>query len=96
MTTNVQLGNQLGQILAQGASADIELMIYSCFSKINDKLNANEEIMKPEEVCDFLKVSMPTLNNLVKSGNFNSYDFKNAKGIYYKRSEIIQALRKRE
>ncbi|RNI22054.1 helix-turn-helix transcriptional regulator [Rufibacter latericius] len=71
-------------------------MIYSCFSKVIAKLSADEEILKPEEVCEMLSISMPKLNNLVKCGNFNSYDFKDARGVYYKRSEIMQALRKRE
>ena len=54
--------------------------------------NQNDILLTPKEAKAFLKVSIPTLNKLVRQGLFNKYQFPDSMRVYYKKQEIIEAL----
>lgn len=55
-------------------------------------IESGDVLLTPKEAKTFIKVSIPTLNKLVRQGIFNKYHFPNSKRVYYKKQEIIEAL----
>ena len=55
-------------------------------------MNTNDVLLTPKEAKTFLKMSIPTLNKLVRQGVFDKYRFPESKRVYFKREELIAAL----
>jgi predicted site-specific integrase-resolvase len=49
-------------------------------------------LMTPKKAKDFLNISIPTLNKLVKEGKFKKYHIPNTAKVYYKKDELLSAL----
>lgn len=62
--------------------------IKTYFEPILNKLQVKEEdeLLKPKEVAQMLKVNLSTVHNLYKAGKLNKYGIGN--NVYYRRSEI--------
>ena len=58
-----------------------------------DMDNSFDILLTPKEAKAFLKVSIPTLNKLVAQGKFNKYNIPDSKRVYFKKQEIIDALK---
>ncbi|QHL87937.1 hypothetical protein GU926_11040 [Nibribacter ruber] len=77
----------------------IEALSQKIASKIEAFLNnfiAREmepkDFMRPDEVCAWLGMTIPTLNNVVKKGTIKKYQLEGSKGIYYHVPEIKKAI----
>ncbi|ALI99158.1 helix-turn-helix transcriptional regulator [Rufibacter tibetensis] len=94
MNQNLNLSNQIYQMLAQESMAYLKPSLELLVSELKKAFSIEKEILKPDEVCEMLTITNPTLDKRVKKGIFSRYSFDDGRGVYFKRSEIISALKK--
>ena len=76
---------------------DIEILIRNCIREELEEFRKNkdvDELMKANEVCDYLKISKVTLYKWLREGKIYGYYL--ATRLFFWKSEIISALNKRE
>ena len=85
------------QIFTNFEIQDIEALIRNCIrEELKEFRNNNEvdELMKANEVCDYLKISKVTLYKWLREGKISGYYL--ATRLFFWKSEIINALNKKE
>lgn len=55
--------------------------------------NSNKEILTPLQAKELLMMSIPTLDKLVRNGVFRKYRLRHSNRVYYKKSELLEALK---
>ena len=76
---------------------DIETLIRHCIREELEEFRNNKEVdelMKANEVCEYLKISKVTLYKWLRTGKISGYYI--ATRLFFWRSEIINALIKKE
>jgi len=72
--------------------ADIRVIIEDNTANQTATTTPDDELLTRQQVADRLKISLPTLNELTKSGKITGYRIGNR--LRYKATEIQQALTK--
>ncbi|MFC6996386.1 hypothetical protein [Rufibacter roseus] len=88
--------NLFNKSFIQGiAESILKLLLPTLKNFIEETYLANKEpkdLMRPEEVCNWLGISIPTLDKAVKKGVVKKHQLKGTKGIYYSGPEIKKAI----
>lgn len=54
----------------------------------------NNQLLTRDETAKFLSINLVTLWKLTRDGVVKSYSFQNSSRIYYKKSELLEALKR--
>ncbi len=76
---------------------DIEILIRNCIREELKEFKKDKEVdelMKANEVCEYLRISKVTLYKWLREGKISGYYL--ATRLFFWRSEIIKALNKKE
>lgn len=85
------------QIFINFEIQDIETLIRNCIREELDEFRKNkdvDELMKANEVCDYLQISKVTLYKWLREGKIFGYYL--GTRLFFWKSEIIKALNKKE
>ena len=77
---------QLAELISDGVRAELQILKRELLNN-----NANEELLSREEAAALLKVDLTTIWSWGKKGKIQAYGIAGRR--YYKRSEIMQALK---
>ena len=72
---------ELAEMISLQVKTEIQLLLAN-----QEKQEAPNEYLTPEETCNLLSITKPTLWRYVKRGTVKKYTFENK--VYYRRSEI--------
>jgi len=78
---------QLAELIQQGIKKELQVL-----KKELQHENANDEILTREQVCKILSIDSSTLWHWQKKNKIKAYGISGARR-YYKRSEIMEALK---
>lgn len=80
--------NQLAELIDEKLKKSLEQLKKELLDK-----DANDELLSRRQACEFLQIEQTTLYHWTKAGKIISYGIGNRR--YYKRSELIESLKRK-
>jgi hypothetical protein len=78
---------KLANLIKEGVKSELDILKKELLHE-----NANDEILSREQTAELLHINLSTLWAWTKKGNISAYGISGARR-YYKRSEIMNALK---